>query len=66
VDALNSFFGRVILALRSPVASLRREEGQTFTEYALIVAVITVGTIAAIGGLRDAVTNALNDAANAI
>ena len=66
MDALNGFFGRAILALRAPVASLRREEGQTFTEYAIIVATIAVGTVLAVGFLRDAVTNALSDAANAI
>ena len=66
MDALYSFSVRVILALRSPVASLRREEGQTFTEYAIIVATIAVGTVAAVGYLRNAVTNALSNAANAI
>jgi Flp pilus assembly pilin Flp len=66
MDGLYSLYVRVTVALGSPIASLRREEGQTFTEYALIVAVITVGTIAAVGNLRDAVTNALNEAANGI
>ncbi len=46
--------------------ALRREEGQTFTEYAVIVAVITVGTVAAVGTLRDAVTSALTAVANGI
>ena len=66
MDALYRFSVRAMLALRSPVASLRREEGQTFTEYAIIVAVITVGTLAAIGFLRDKITTALSAAANAI
>jgi Flp pilus assembly pilin Flp len=66
MDGLFSLYVRVTVALGSPIASLRREEGQTFTEYALIVAVITVGTIASVGYLRDAVTNALNEAANGI
>ena len=66
MDVLNSLVGRVILAVKSPVGSLRRQEGQTFTEYAIIVATIAVGTVAAVGFLRNAVTNALSSAANAI
>ena len=66
MDVLYRLSVRMYLTLRSPVASLRREEGQTFTEYAIIVATIAVGTVAAVGFLRDAVTNALSDAANAI
>jgi len=56
------------LRARARVAfeALRREEGQTFTEYAVIVAVITVGTVAAVGTLRDAVTSALTAVANGI
>jgi Flp pilus assembly pilin Flp len=33
--------------------SLRREEGQTLTEYALILAIISVGLIVALTALRD-------------
>ena len=51
---------------RVALGALRRGEGQTFTEYAIIVAVITVGTVAAVGTLRDAVTSALSAAATAI
>ena len=57
---------RVLARLTVAVSSLRREEGQTFTEYAIIVATIAVGTVAAVGFLRDAVTNALTSAANDI
>jgi Flp pilus assembly pilin Flp len=66
VEALYSLYVRTTVALGSPIASLRREEGQTFTEYAIIVATIAVGTVVAVGFLRDSVTNALSDAANAI
>ena len=66
MDALYRLSVRMYFALRSPVASLRREEGQTFTEYAIIVATIAVGTVAAVGVLRDAVTNAITSAANDI
>ena len=57
-----SFCARARVAFEA----LRREEGQTFTEYAVIVAVITVGTVAAVGTLRDAVTSALTAVANGI
>ena len=57
-----SLFARLHAAL----VSARGDEGQTFTEYAIIVAVITVGTVAAVGTLRDAVTSALSAAATAI
>ena len=66
MDALYRLSVRMYFALRSPVASLRREEGQTFTEYAIIVATIAVGTVAAVGYLRDKITTALSSAANAI
>ena len=66
MDVLNSFVGRVILAAKSPVSSLRREEGQTFTEYAIIVAVVAVALVAALTPLTDAITNALQAAADAI
>ena len=65
--ALNTLAYRVVagyVALRN--GSLRSERGQTFTEYAIIVATIAVGTVAAVGTLRDAVTSALADAAQDI
>jgi len=48
------------------LSQLRREGGQTFTEYAIIVAVIAVGVVAAVGTLRDAVITALSNAASNI
>ena len=58
---------RVLARVTAAVGSgLRRQEGQTFTEYAIIVATIAVGTVAAVGFLRNAVTNALTSAANDI
>ena len=61
-ERLNMAIGRVLCVL----GSLRRQEGQTFTEYAIIVATIAVGTVAAVGFLRNAVTDALTSAANQI
>ena len=63
MDALYALYARLTVAFGS---GLRREEGQTFTEYAIIVATIAVGVVAAVGTLRDAVTAALTKAANDI
>jgi Flp pilus assembly pilin Flp len=46
--------------------ALRREEGQTFAEYAIIVATIVVGVVAAVSTLRTAVIDALTTAAGQI
>jgi Flp pilus assembly pilin Flp len=62
MDALYALYARLTVAL----TELRREDGQTFTEYAIIVAVIAVGVIAAVGTLRNAVISALTKAANDI
>ena len=61
-DIMDSLWARLAAAY----FSLRSEEGQTFTEYAIIVATIAVGTVLAVSFLRDAVTKALTDAANLI
>jgi Flp pilus assembly pilin Flp len=60
MDALYALYARLTVALSS---GLRREEGQTFTEYAIIVATIAVGVVAAVGTLRSAVITALTNAA---
>jgi Flp pilus assembly pilin Flp len=39
----------------------KRQEGQTMAEYGVILAVITVGVIAAIGFLAAAITGKLNN-----
>ena len=56
------FYG-LFTRLTYALGTLRREEGQTFTEYAIIVATIAVGVVAAVGTLRDAVITALSNAA---
>ena len=56
------FYG-LLTRLTCGLGALRREEGQTFTEYAIIVATIAVGVVAAVGTLRDAVITALSNAA---
>jgi Flp pilus assembly pilin Flp len=42
-------------------AAARREEGQTMAEYGVVLAVITLGVIAALGFLALAVTGKIND-----
>lgn len=58
-DALNSIFGRLYLAVR-------REEGQTFVEYAMIGVVIAVGLGLALGALHTQLNTALTDIQGAI
>ena len=59
MDALYALYARVTGAF----LALRDEEGQTFTEYAIIVATIIIGVVVAVGKLRDAVITALTGAA---
>jgi len=44
----------------------RREEGQTMAEYGVVLAVITLATIAAITLLSDNVRNAIESVANVL
>jgi Flp pilus assembly pilin Flp len=52
--------------LGSPTLSLRREEGQTLSEYALILALIAVFVIAAVIFLRGAISGLFSDIGSAI
>ena len=63
MDALYAVYARLTAVALS---GHRREEGQTFTEYAIIVATIAVGVVAAVGTLRDAVIAAITKAASDI
>jgi len=58
-DALNSIFGRLYLAVR-------REEGQTFVEYAMIGVVIAVGLAVVLTALHGELNTALTDIQGAI
>ena len=42
-------------------ANRKREEGQTMAEYGVVLAVITLGVVAALGFLSGAITGAIND-----
>jgi len=58
---------RVALALAGLSApSLKRQEGQTFVEYAMILALIGVALVAALTFLRGKIAGAYTDIANAI
>jgi Flp pilus assembly pilin Flp len=46
--------------------SLRREEGQTLVEYALIIAVLSIGLIAALAFLRDKIDSVFRTIANTL
>jgi len=58
-DALTSIFVRLSLAVR-------REEGQTFVEYAMIGVVIAVGLAVTLGLLQGQIVSALNSIKGAI
>ena len=45
-------------------ARLRREEGQTMAEYAVVLAVITVATVAVFTALSGGIQNAINRVTN--
>jgi pilus assembly protein Flp/PilA len=51
---------------RNLVKSVRREEGQTLSEYALILVLIAVVAIVAITLLGNQITTVLNSIANAL
>ena len=50
------------------ITELKRDEGQTFVEYALILAVVVVGVLLAVtwGGLGTAIGTAISHVQNAI
>ena len=53
--------------LLSKVATIReREEGQTLVEYALIIALVSVGLIAALGTLKGDIAGVFTDIGTAL
>ncbi|HEY1366541.1 MAG TPA: hypothetical protein VGF23_05485 [Gaiellaceae bacterium] len=69
VERLNAFVMVAALSVYGSVRGrLRREEGQSFVEYALVLMLIVVaGTvILAVGGVRQAIIDALTRVKNAI
>jgi Flp pilus assembly pilin Flp len=55
-------------AFAGRIAELKSDEGQTFVEYALILAVVVVGVLLAVSftGLGTAIGNAIQQVSNAI
>jgi Flp pilus assembly pilin Flp len=53
---------RIAMALNG--VSLRREEGQTLVEYALIIATISIGVTAAMALLRGEIASTFSDIAS--
>ena len=47
-------------------AALQREEGQTMAEYGVVLAVITVGIVAALGALALAISGKLGSVTNVL
>ena len=48
------------------VADLRKDEGQTLVEYALIIALVSVALIVGLGLLADGIGGAFTNAINAL
>jgi Flp pilus assembly pilin Flp len=49
-----------VIVLHSRLLRLRESEGQTMAEYAVILAVVAIGVIAAITALSGGIGNAIN------
>ena len=66
MDRFNVWVGS--LFARSQDISFKNDEGQTFVEYSLVLAVIVVGVLLAATwtGLGGAITNAVNHVSDAI
>jgi Flp pilus assembly pilin Flp len=52
------------MRLRVRLQDLRREDGQTMAEYAVVLAVITIALIAAFTALAGGITNAVSTVTN--
>ena len=57
---------RIAMALNGLSNPLRRDEGQTLVEYALIIVTISIGVTAAMLFLRDQIRQVFTDIGNAL
>jgi Flp pilus assembly pilin Flp len=64
MEQVKAAMNRMLIALAAP--SLKREEGQTLVEYALIIVTISIGVTAAMLFLRDQIRQVFSDIGNAL
>jgi Flp pilus assembly pilin Flp len=58
-----SFFNRLFVIAQN---AREREEGQTLVEYALILAIVSIGTIAALAAITGKINSVFQDVINAL
>jgi Flp pilus assembly pilin Flp len=64
---MNDLALKLIVAAQNGFARLRdKEEAQTLTEYALIIAVIAIGVLVALYFLRDRIKDLFNKAGSSV
>ena len=63
---MSTAFLRLVVASQAALAAPRREEGQTLVEYALILALVSIGTLVALGAITGKLNDVFNQVANAI
>jgi Flp pilus assembly pilin Flp len=64
MEQVKAVMNRMLIALAAP--SLKREEGQTLVEYALIIVTISIGVTAAMLFLRGKIAQVFSDIGNAL
>jgi len=64
MEQVKAAMNRMLIAFAAP--SLKREEGQTLVEYALIIVTISIGVTAAMLFLRDQIRTVFSDIGNAL
>ena len=57
---------RLVVAAQNARSAGQREEGQTLVEYALILALVSIGTLVALGAITGKLNDVFTDVANAI
>ena len=64
---MSDIFTKLIVATQNAVANARdREEGQTLVEYALILALVSIGTIAALLALTGKINTVFKQVTDAL